>query len=486
VIAARLTEKDGPSVLLLEAGPDYPPGGTLPADLSWGGWGSLVKHDWGLWHRTRAGGVRLMFPRGRVVGGSSAVNTCIALRGQPEDFDEWAALGLVDWSWEQCLPAFKRLEHDLDFDSEWHGTTGPLPLRRHPRDEWVPWQRAFVDACVEAGFPYCEDSNEPGRAGVGPHAMNKVDGRRISVAEAYLGSEVRKRKNLTIRPLTPVHRVLIEGGRAYGVEIGASRKEMIRASRVVVAAGAIHSPGILLRSGVGPPDTIRRLGGKVLVDAPAVSARMLDHPGYAMFLRPRWKARTSLRHPLLQTVLRFASGKRAHRADMLLQPGSHLSLPWFRLPFVSIMGALGKPRGYGRLIWDSLAPDATPRIESRLLEDPADLDLAVSAMQLAYELAQRKPLRELAVPFWPGASTFRHPDDVRGWIVRACDSGYHPCGTVPMGVAPGPEAAVDGRGRVFGVDGLYVADASLMPTIPSSNIHLPTLMIAERIAEWLR
>jgi choline dehydrogenase len=428
-----------------------------------------------------------MFPRGRVVGGSSAVNTCIALRGQPEDFDEWGALGLVDWSWERCLPAFKRLERDLDFATEWHGTSGPLPVRRHPREEWVPWQRAFVDACLEAGFPSCDDSNEPGKAGVGPHTMNKVEGRRVSVAEAYLTPAVRERKNLAIRPNTSVHRVLIEKAKVQGVEIlERGRRETIRATRIVLSAGAIHTPGILLRSGVGPPDTIRRLGGEVLVDAPAVCARLLDHPGYAMFLRPRWKAATNRRHPLLQTVLRFASGRRPHRADMLLQPGSTVALPWIQLPLVSIMGAVGKPRGHGRLHWDSLDPGAAPRIESRLLEDPDDLDLAVSAMRLAFDLAQRKPLSDLAAPLWPAPSVFRHPDDIRAWIVHACDSGYHPSGTVPMGAAPGPEAAVDGRGRVFGVDGLYVADASIMPTIPSSNIHLPTLMIAERIAEWLR
>jgi choline dehydrogenase len=171
---------------------------------------------------------------------------------------------------------------------------------------------------------------------------------------------------------------------------------------------------------------------------------------------------------------------------MLLQPGSVLALPHLNLPLVSIMGAIGKPRGHGLLFWDSRGAEKPPRIESRLLENPDDLELAVEAMKLACDLAQRAPLRHLARMFWPRASVFRRTDDIRAWIVRACDSGYHPCGTVPMGVLPGPDAAVDGRGRVFGVQGLYVADASVMPTIPSSNIHLPTLMMAERMGEWLR
>ena len=486
VIASRLSENAAHSVLLVEAGPDYPPGQPLPVDLAWGGWNSMIKHDWKLWHRTRAGGIRLPLPRGRVVGGSSAVNTCIALRGQPEDFDEWGALGLTEWSWERCLPAFLRLERDLDFATAWHGREGPLPVRRHAREEWVPWQRAFVEACLEAGHPYCEDSNEPGKAGVGPHTMNKVDGRRVSVAEAYLSFAVRQRENLAIRSDTLIRRVLFRQRRVVGIEIiGPRGSESIPTNRVVLSAGAIHTPGILLRSGIGPAETVRKLGGETLVDAPAVGRRLFDHPGFAMFLRPRWKSGTSRRHPLLQTVLRYRSGQRAHPADMLLQPGSTVALPRFNLPLVSIMGAIGKPRGHGRLHWDSRDAMAAPRIESRLLEDPGDLELAVSAMRIAFDLAQRRPLRAIAEMLWPGSSVFRHPDDIRRWVVTACDSGYHPCGSVPMGVSPGPEAAVDGRGRVFGVEGLYVADASIMPTIPSSNIHLPTLMLAERIAEWL-
>jgi choline dehydrogenase len=486
VIASRLTESSARSVLLLEAGPDYPPGRPLPPDLARGGQGSLVKHDWQLRHRTRTGGLLLRMPRGRVVGGSSAVNTCIALRGQPEDFDEWSALGLGEWSWERCLPAFKRLERDLDFATAWHGREGPLPLRRHPREEWVPWQRAFVEACLEAGFPYCEDSNRPATSGVGPHAMNKIDERRVSVAEAYLPETVRARENLAIRPMTTVSRVLFRDRRVVGVEvIDRGRTETVAANRVVLSAGALHTPGILLRSGIGPEGTVRAIGAEPLVDAPAVGRRLLDHPGFAMFLRPRWNAGANRKHPLLQTVLRFRSGQSPHPADMLLQPGSTVPLPRINLPLVSIMGAIGKPRGTGRLHWDSPGGMGAPRIESRLLEDPDDLELAASAMRLAFELAQRRPLRELATMFWPGPAVFRSADQIRTWVVKACDSGYHPCGTVPMGVSPGPEAAVDGRGAVFGVEGLLVADASIMPTIPSSNIHLPTLMLAERIADWL-
>jgi choline dehydrogenase len=486
VIARRVTENANQRVLLLEAGPDYPDPALLPADLADGRRNAMTSHDWGYRHRPTRRSVVFPFPRGRVVGGSSAVNTCIALRGQPRDYDEWAERGLHEWSFERCLPAFKRLERDLDVDNEWHGRDGPLPVRRHPKEEWAAWQAAFVEACRELGFPECYDSNEPGSHGVGAHAMNKVDGRRISVAEAYLTAEVRRRENLALQPRTLVRRVLFRGRKATGVEIeGPSGVEVLHAARVVLCAGAINTAGLLLRSGLGPRAEVERLGCEVVADLPAIG-RLLDHPGTAIFLRPRFRAPISRHDPLIQTVLRYASEGADHPSDMLLQPGSKLALPRVDVPLVSLMCSVGKPRGKGRLHFPSADLRARPLIESQLLEDPHDLALAASAMQLAHRLAQTRPLSKLAAHLWPSARVLRSRARVEEWIFRACDSGYHPCGTAAMGQPGDPDAATDARGRVFGVEGLYVGDASLMPTIPSSNIHLPVLMIAERIGEWLR
>jgi len=170
---------------------------------------------------------------------------------------------------------------------------------------------------------------------------------------------------------------------------------------------------------------------------------------------------------------------------MLLQPGSKLPLPRADVPLLSVMAAVGKPRGTGTMCFTSADPRAKPQIVSRLLENTHDRELAVDAMMLAHELTQSAAMHKLAAPLWPSARTLRDRDSVRDWIPRACDSGYHPCGTAPMGSDPA-SAVTDERGQVFGIRGLYIADASLMPTIPSSNIHLPSLMIAERIAEWLR
>jgi choline dehydrogenase len=486
VIAARMTERDDREVLLIEAGPDYPDPARLPADLRDGTRNSLRRHDWGYRHRPTAGQILFMFPRGRVVGGSSAVNTCIALRGQPYDYDEWAARGLPEWSWERCLPAFKRLEHDLDVANEWHGQDGPIPIRRHTRSELVPWQAAFLDACAAHGLPRCDDHNDPTQTGAGPHAMNKIGGERMSAARCYLTPEVRRRRNLSIRPDTTVHRVRVRNRRVVGVDLETrGRIEFVAADKVILCAGAIASPGVLLRSGIGPRAALARIGVPAVADVPAVGARLNDHPGAAMLMLPRRGVARNA-HPIVQTTLRYTSTGSAYPDDMQLQPGSIFSLPWFDLPLVGLATVVGKPRGYGTLVYESADPHAAPRINSAILHDPDDRARAVEGFALGYELARRSPLAELARFVWPSERVLQHRGRIDDWIRKSCGSGYHPCGTVPMGADDDPTAAVDQYGRVRGVEGLHVADASLMPTVTSSNTNLPTLMIGERFGAWLR
>jgi choline dehydrogenase len=484
VLAHRLSARSDREVLLLEAGVDYQPE-ALPDDLRDGTRNSMTAHDWSYRHKPSAKALLSPLPRGRVVGGSSAVNTCIALRGQPEDYDEWAALGLSEWSFEACLPAFCRLERDLDFGGSYHGQNGPLPLRRHPRHELVPFQAAFLQACEELGLPYCPDSNAPGVAGFGPHAMNKLEGRRISAAEAYLTPAVRARPNLSIRPDTLVRRVLFEGKRACAVEVeGQAGIERIAAGLIVLCAGAINTPGILLRSGVGPEREVHRLQCELVCEAPAVGRRLLDHPGTAVFLRARRGVTPDLKGALVQTVLRYASGALDHRADMLLQPAS-FTLLLQRMRLFALVTQVGKPRGHGVLHYPNADPRSRPIIHSHFFEDAQDRALARDALKRCHQLLQTKALSKLGRPVLPWPAVLRRESWLDRFLPYLCDSGYHASGTVPMGVAAGPDAAVDAHGRVFGLEGLHVADASVMPTIPSSNIHLPTLMVAERMAEWL-
>jgi len=484
VIAARVSEHGARSVLLIEAGPDYAEGG-LPSDLANGKRNAMVSHDWGYQHFPNRRGLPFPLPRGRVMGGSSAVNTCIALRGQPADYDEWASLGLPAWSWSQCLPAFKRLERDLDFDDAWHGTDGPLPLRRHTPDELVPWQSAFIEACRELGFTDCPDHNSPHQHGVGPYPMNKLGGRRISVADAYLTPEVRARETLTIWPQTTVRRILFEGRRAVGVEVERHGKiTRVNAGEIVVCGGAINTPGLLLRSGVGPRRELNLLGVPRVADAPGVGAQLLDHPGSAIFFVPRW-GQQRLHEPGIQVGLRFTSGRGPWSADMQLQPGSVFMAPRINLPLMSLMWAINKPQHMGRLRWRSAHPDAKPIVESHFFENAHDLDCAADAMTLARELSQTPAMRTIAKPFLPRPFFYGSRRRHAWWVKRICDSGYHPCGTVAMGPDDDPMAATDEQGRVRGVKGLRVGDASLMPTIPSNNINLPTIMIGERMGTWL-
>ncbi len=487
VIAARATERSDNEVLLLEAGPDYPELGSLPRDLIDGSHNSVRDHDWGYRHRPMPAQVAFDFPRGKVVGGSSAVNTCIALRGQPYDYDEWASLGLPEWSWEHCLPAFKRLETDLDVKNEWHGAAGPVPIRRHTADELVPWQAAFLEACAELGFPAAYDTNDPTSTGYGPHAMNKVGGERMSAARCYLTPEVRRRPNLRLRPNVLARRLLFEGRRAVGVEVEADgRIERIGARRVIVSAGAINTPGLLLRSGVGPRAEVERLGVTPVADVPAIGTRLLDHPGAAIFLVPRWGL-SKTTHPLVQTVLRYRSrGSPYAKNDMQLQPGSFVPLPPTAMPFVTLACCVGKPRGVGTLRWNSADPRAKPRIDSGVLSHDEDRSRAVEAMELARACVHTRAMRDLVTFLWPLDSLLRDRSRLRNWIASSCGSGYHPSGTVPMGPDDSPDAATDGRGRVRGTKALVVADASLMPTIPSSNTNLASLMIGERFGEWAR
>jgi choline dehydrogenase len=260
---------------------------------------------------------------------------------------------------------------------------------------------------------------------------------------------------------------------------------VLHGRRIVLSAGALVSPAVLLRSGVGPRRELERLGVEKVLDVPAVGARLLDHPGAVIVLVPKWGV-SKIDHPLIQTVLRYTSEDSSQPNDMQLQPGSFLFLPEMSTPLVTLMCCVGKPRGVGRLTLPSTDSHVRLKIDSCFLEDDADRARAVEALELAWLCARTRPLSELARFLWPNERILSDRSELDRFILRATGSGYHPCGTLPMGEERDPDAALDGHGRVRGLDGLIVADASIMPTIPSSNTNLPTLMIGERFGEWLR
>jgi choline dehydrogenase len=496
VIAARLTERSNHRVLLIEAGPDRAakPDGTelWPRDVLDGRTNSMRLHDWGYRHRPTAGQIEMPLPRGRIVGGSSAVNTCIALRGTPADYDEWGALGCEGWSWRECLPYFRRLERDLDagtpgVDAQWHGQEGPILIKRPVPTDLSVWQAAFAEACAAEGFAPCADTNAPDAEGFGMHAFNRVDGERWNVARGYLTAQVRARPGLTIRPKTFVRRVLFENRSCVGIEVETNREvAVIPAGRVVLCGGAIGTPGVLLRSGIGPDAAVRRVGAVPVAEVPAVAARLLDHAGAALFFVPRRPGVLNYNVPIIQNVLRLRSRVSGIKNDLQLQSGAFGQLPRMRFPLVSLMAGIGKPEGHGSIVFESTDPHAPPRIESCLLDHPRDRARLMEGLQLAERLSTHDALGKLAWLLAPSRAVMRDSGRLQQAIVRVTGSGYHPCGTVPMGREGDPQAAVDSRGRVRGVRGLFVGDASLMPTIPTANINLATIMIGEKIGEWLR
>jgi choline dehydrogenase len=496
VIAARLSEAGNQRVLLVEAGPD--PERTKqgeeawPRDLRDGRFNSIHAHDWGYTHLPTEGQMRMKLPRGRVVGGSSSVNTCIALRGTPADYDEWASLGCDGWSWNECLPYFRKLERDLDagqpgVDPKWHGTDGPLPIKRPDRKALSPWQLAFDEACAGEGYEPCPDTNAPGSSGYGAHAFNRLGRERWNVGRAYLTPQVRARQTLTIQPETVVRRLIFTGKRCSGIEVEAGGEvKRIEGRRVVLSSGVFGTPGLLLRSGVGAEADVRRVGAEPVADNPAVASRLLDHAGAALFYMPIRTGVVDFGAPIIQNVLRLKSKLSGIDSDLQIQSGAFTQLPFGRVPLVCVMANIGKPRGHGTVVFESADPRKPPRIESKLIEHPDDRARLLEGIQIAERLTHHPTMHRQARLVWPWPRDVRDPNRFKDAIVKITGSGYHPCGTVPMGREGDPAAAADSRGRVKGVTGVYVADSSIMPSIPTANINLATIMIGEKMGEWLR
>lgn len=487
VIAARASEDPRRSVLLIEAGPDYPNPAALPWDLINSHNNSYTAHDWDLSYQPTAAGTARPFPRGRVTGGSSAVNTTIALRGMPEDYDAWAAAGNPEWAWERVLPAFCRLERDLDFgDRPYHGDAGPITIRRYTTDELTDVHRAWLETADLLGYPRCEDANDPSGWGAGPHPMNKVGRLRVSTAIGYL-APARARPNLRILPRTLVRRVIFEGRRAVGVEVeGDGAADITRGSLVVLSAGAIHSPAILTRSGIAPAAELRRLGIEPLIDAPGLGTRLSDHPALAVVATVQDPSILDPDQPIVQTILRYTAPDSPHRNDLQVEAFS-FSPRGGPLDAFAVAAVLEQVNGTGRLWLPTADPIARPRIENHFCEEPEDRRRLVTCFRDALAFVTAGPLAKLVDRvIFPDLSRDLSDDVIERLLLKLAASGYHPCATAPMGPAGDPHAVVDQYGRVHGAESLVVADASIMPTVPRANTNLTTIMIGEMVGEWLR
>ncbi|WIM92812.1 GMC family oxidoreductase N-terminal domain-containing protein [Actinoplanes oblitus] len=493
VIASRLSADPQRRVLLIEAGPDFP-SDRLPADVFDGLYPSFSEHDWG-YSAEAVPGRSIPMARGKLVGGCSAINTSLAVRPDPQDLDEWAASGLRGWGWNDMLPYFKRLEDDQDFPDHPHGSGGPIPVRRWRDEEFLPLQRAMLDACTELGFARIPDLNGAPGDGIAVLPQNLRNGQRVSVALAYL-DPARGRDNLEILPDSTVDRVLFDGRRATGVQVvTGGRTRTISGDRIILSAGAIGTPAILLRSGIGPADTLGRLGVPTVAELRGVGQNLLDHPACLVTVEPQ-PGVIDPKDPVCQTLLRYTAPGSAERDDMQMYLYSRIDLSGYatdlledagnRFAFMLSVG-IERPRSRGQVTIDSVDPAAAPRIELNYLSDPEDLRRMREGLRLAWSLAQRPELQKYTKRIVaPDEDTFRSDESVDAYALASATTHYHPAGTARMGVEGDPDAVVDDRGQVFGVQNLRVADASIMPTMIRANTNLTCIAIGERFAEWLR
>jgi choline dehydrogenase len=512
VLATRLSEEPNRSVLLLEAGPDYAPD-DVPAGLRNGDTirHALATHDFGLTAYQSPYQQPVPLPRGKVTGGSSAVNGCVFLRGTPEDYDTWATLGNDRWAWKDVLPYFRQCETDLDIQGDFHGTNGPIPVLRPPRAEWRPVQEAFYEACRELGFPDDPDMNDPATTGVGPWPMNKVEGVRMSTALTYLPLS-RHRLNLTIRGGARTRRIIFDGTRACGVEVEAGGvRQTVEGESIILCAGAAMSPAVLMHSGIGPAAHLAEFGIPLVADLP-VGRRLTDHP----MVGPMWVCRPGVAvvdEAVAQVGLRCTAPDSPDRNDIHLIPAGGVDLSRLLAGagtvlagqhFVphsgasaeetggatigfSLLVAIGRTYSTGRVELQSPDPLVQPAIHMNQLSDERDMRRMLYGLRLAIQLAESPRLREvLGARLQPSDEDLDTDEALAQWLREHVSTEMHISGTCRMGPASDPDAVVDQEGRVHSVQGLRVVDASILPEVPRANTNATTIMVAERIARWIR
>lgn len=477
VLANRLTEDSARSVLLIEAGPDFPTEDSLPDDIRLGYASSSEivadRFDWG--YTALLGSHNGPIIRGKVVGGSSAVNAQIYLWGLPYDFDRWVTLGNGDWTWNVVEPLYRCVENDLDFEGG-HGRTGAIPVRRYDRTDWIDLHAAFYAACRDEGFPDCADFNEPYASGVGPSPMNNPNGVRVSAAMGYL-DPIRSRGNLTVFADTLTDRICIEGNRAMGVEIERSSGiENVSGGEIILASGAIGTPLLLQRSGVGTPTDLEQVGVTVSHELAGVGRNLCDHPATQIAWRTNAKGLRDVHWH--QVMLRYTAAGSDDTDDMIVY-AAHLpnEEEWIMRPTVNLA------RSRGRLKITSPDPEATPDINYGLFQDAWDRERIREGIRLCRRLADHKAFAPHVIkPILPTASDLAKDEALDTWIFANADTGHHVSSTCAMGSSADPMAVVDQLGYVHGLSGLRIVDASIMPDTVRANIHATVLMMAEKLA----
>lgn len=542
VLAARLSEDARATVCLVEAGRDIS-ARTMPDAIRSRYPGRAYLDTRNIWQALKArmstSAAWRRYEQARLLGGGSAINALMANRGSPADYDEWEALGADGWNWRSCLPYFRKLETDCDFSGDLHGNDGPVRIQRTAWPRISPFVRAVLAALAERGQGLHDDQNGPWEDGtfIGSIAVS-AKGERIPSSVCYLDDAVRARGNLTLRTGEIVEQILFEGKRATGARIvrADGTREALKARRVIVSAGAIHSPALLMRAGIGPSDDLAALGIEVLADRPGVGRNLMEHPSIAVSAFLPRAARTPFpdeHHE--QAIVRFSSGlPDTVQGDMhgaiLSRSGWHSV--GYRLG--TIFFWVNKSYSRGRVTLASSSAFDEPNVEFAMLSDSRDLERLKLALRFGASILaspSMKAHRDVIFPssYSPRVAAVAVPGtwnavqrgalsallDIAGplrggliegvvtqgvridelladdramtaFVMRNVGGTWHPSGTCRMGSPDDAYAVTDSCGAVYGVDGLYVCDASLMPSIPCANTNVPTIMIAERVADALR
>jgi 5-(hydroxymethyl)furfural/furfural oxidase len=550
VMAHRLSAKSANKILLCEAGQDTPPGNEPPEIRdSYSGmayfdprfhWTELKVTTQVVSHNNPGQDRPPLrkYEQARVLGGGSSINGQLANRGAPTDYDEWEARGAAGWSWKDVLPYFKKVERDLDFGGPFHGKDGRIPVRRIPQEHWTRHSQAVAEACKLAGYTFLPDQNGEFVEGYFPVTHSNQAEQRVSAAMGYLDRETRSRANLTISTDTQVKELLFEGTRCVGVKAQVDgREQEFRGREVVLSCGAIHSPAHLLRAGIGPVGQLKEMGIPIVMGLEGVGQRLMDHPSIALssFIRPGARMNEHTRRHI-QVALRYSSGlPGVPGGDMFVAVLSKSAWHAVGAQIASLLTFVNKTYSEtGQVKLASRDPRAEPIVEFNLLSDRRDLDRLMSGFRKTAALQMSAPLRAvtdrpfpasysdrvrkigvvnaknriltaIAAALMDGPAALRRymidtyvvegftfdevmSDDeaLEAFVRKAAIGVWHASCSCRMGRPDDPMAVVDTQGRVKGVQGLRVVDASIFPVVPCANTNFPTLMAAEKIAEAMQ
>ncbi|MEC7488384.1 MAG: GMC family oxidoreductase N-terminal domain-containing protein [Pseudomonadota bacterium] len=545
VVASRLSANPNIEVLLIEAGEDFTPENE-PQEIRDVFPGTAHGNPRFTWNQAAYFSPRpsnapderkkIRYAQGRVIGGGSSVNGMISIRGLPSDYSGWEDLGATGWNWKDVLPHFCRIETDLDYGGPLHGDKGPLRLKRVPEEDWPGLTKGFMEAAKEMGWQNIGDKNGVFNDGYFSIAVANAIGRRESAANTYLSTEIRQRSNIKIMDKCRAERVLFTGKKATGLRILKNKQRInIKANEVIISCGALHSPALLLRSGIGPANTLSNLNIDVIADRKGVGKHLMEHPGvnFGCYMRRAGRLPPHLRPPMY-AGLRWSSGlEGCPSGDMYMIPMNKSFWHAIGERLAVLMMWVNKSYSEGEVSLNPLDPMAEPLVDFNMCSDPRDMERLKIGVRKLTEIQEKNHLQQYVTDVFPisysdrarsyavygPANKFKtwiggmlmdvsssarrkiiktmmadgptiqelNTDDatLTEWINGTVFGHYHASCSNRMGSEDDPGAVTDPSARVYGVEGLRVADASIMPAVPSANTNLPTVMVGEKVAQMI-